>query len=96
MAPIVALFFVLGWTSSWVCVRGSCGAQPEPAAAPGAAGCGCGSLERAAVVEKLEDVSAPAEPAVKYSRGANERDAEERDSQVICLLQQILNILKLI
>lgn len=83
MATSFALFLVLGWASSGVCLQGSCGAQSESAAAPDAAGCGCGSLERAAVVEKLEDGTVPAEPAARYSRGANERDGKEAESQVI-------------
>lgn len=83
MAPSFALFLALGWASSWLCLQGSCGAQSESAAAPEAAGCGCGNLERTAVVEKLEDGTVPAEPAVKYSRGANERDEKEAKSQVI-------------
>lgn len=83
MAPSFALFLALGWASSWLCLQGSCGAQSESAAAPEAAGCGCGNLERTAVVEKLEDGTVPAEPAVKYSRGANEREEKEAKSQVI-------------
>uniref|UniRef100_H3DAN8 Sulfatase modifying factor 1 n=1 Tax=Tetraodon nigroviridis TaxID=99883 RepID=H3DAN8_TETNG len=47
--------------------------QSESAAASKAAGCGCGNPERAAVVENAEPGPVPAEPAVKYSRGANGR-----------------------
>lgn len=83
MAPSFTLFLALGWASSWLCLQGSCGAQSKSAAVPEAAGCGCGNLERAAVVEKLEDGTVLAEPAFKYSRGANERDEKEAKSQVI-------------
>lgn len=34
-------------------------------------------------MEKLVDGTVPAEPAFKYSRGANERDEKEAKSQVI-------------
>lgn len=82
MAPTFALFLALGWASGWLRLQGSCEGQSESAAAPAAAGCGCGNLQRAADVEKLEDGTVPAEPAVKYSRGANERDEQEAKSQV--------------
>lgn len=84
MVPSVTLFLALGWASSWLCLQGSCGAQSESVAAPKAAGCGCGNPERTAVVENLEDGTAPVDPALKYSRGANERAEKEAKSQVIC------------
>lgn len=59
-----------------LCVPGSCGTQPEPAAPQGAAGCGCESLNRAAAGEPVEGRTASAEPAGKYSRGANDRPPE--------------------
>ncbi len=73
-----------------MCHEGSCGAQSEAAAPQAAAGCGCGSLKRAAAVEPVEDGTAPVEPADKYSRDANERqpeaprDKEEMQSKVMC------------
>lgn len=82
MVSSFALFLALAWASSWLCLRGSCGIQPESAGASEAAGCGCGNPERTAVREKLEDGPTPGEPAVKYSRGANERDEKRAESQV--------------
>ena len=84
--------FVFGCVSRVLCSQGSCGAQPEAAAPQGAPGCGCDSLKRAVALEPAEDRTAPAEPADKYSRRANERlseaqgDEEEVQSQVTCQL----------
>lgn len=91
MVRSFALFCLLGCVIKTSCVQGSCGPQPEAAAPQGAASCGCENLKRAAAVEPVEDRTAAAEPADKYSRGANEgpheaRGDEERvQSEVICL-----------
>ncbi|TNM89011.1 hypothetical protein fugu_005265 [Takifugu bimaculatus] len=85
MAPSLALFFLLGLASSWSCVQGSNGDPPEPTAAPGAAGCGCGNPKRAAGVEDDVDGGAPAESAVKYSRGASRRDQKQEKSPMVLI-----------
>ncbi|KAM8757661.1 formylglycine-generating enzyme isoform 1-T1 [Acanthopagrus schlegelii] len=83
--------FVFGCVSRVLCSQGSCGAQPEAAAPQGASGCGCDSLKRAVALEPAEDRTAPAEPADKYSRRANERlseaqgDEEEVQSQMVLI-----------
>ncbi|CAG06727.1 unnamed protein product, partial [Tetraodon nigroviridis] len=83
MAPGFALFLALAWAGSWLSLHGCCGTQSESAAASKAAGCGCGNPERAAVVENAEPGPVPAEPAVKYSRGANGRDEKEARSPMV-------------
>uniref|UniRef100_H2TJ14 Formylglycine-generating enzyme n=1 Tax=Takifugu rubripes TaxID=31033 RepID=H2TJ14_TAKRU len=85
MAPSLALVFLLGLASSWSCVQGSNGDPPEPTAAPGAAGCGCGNPKRAAGVEDDVDGAAPAESAVKYSRGASRRDQKQEKSPMVLI-----------
>lgn len=77
------LFVVVVACASQVwCARDSCGAQAGPAAPPGATGCGCDQLRRAAAaaaaVEPAEDGAASPEPADKYSRGANEKPPESQ------------------
>lgn len=85
-----ALFYLFACACKVLCDQGSCGAQPEPAAPQGAAGCGCGNLQRSTAVEPAEDGTADAEPADKYSRDINVRqydahgDKEEMQSKVIC------------
>lgn len=89
MAHSLAWFFLLGLASSWSYVQGSNGDPPEPSAAPGAAGCGCGNPKRAADVEGDVEGATPAESAVKYSRGASTRDQKQEKSPVICRLQLV-------
>lgn len=94
MLRCLALFFIVVCMNQVSCIQGSCGAQAEPAAPQGAAGCGCGSLNRAAAaaVEPVEDqrTNTAADPAEKYSQGVNERltegpgDERRIQSQVIC------------
>lgn len=89
MVRSFALFVVFGCVTEVLCSEGSCGARPEPAAPQGASSCGCENLRRAAAAEPVEDGTAAAEPANKYSRGASERapeaqgDEKEAQSQVI-------------
>lgn len=88
MALSCTLFFVFAYVSNVLCIGGSCGTQPEVRESFGSAGCGCENLKRAAAVE---DRTASAEPAGKYTRGVNERPSEARgdekevQSQVISL-----------
>lgn len=95
MKRIFALFFVFACTSDVLCVRETCGTEPELAAPHEAAGCGCGSPKRAVAGMPTEDESAPEEPTGKYSRGANERPPEARGdetevgSQVFCLCRPV-------
>ena len=85
MPRCLALFFIVACVNEVLCVQGSCGAQAEPAAPQGAAGCGCGSLNRAAAAaaEPVEEQGrTPA--AEKYSEEVNERLAEgQRDERNI-------------
>lgn len=82
-----AFFFVLVCVDT-VCL---CGAQSEPVAPREGASCGCENLKRTAAVEPVEDETGSEDPAVRYSRGANERLSEAQgdektfQSQVIFL-----------
>ncbi|XP_070814131.1 formylglycine-generating enzyme isoform X2 [Chaetodon trifascialis] len=78
MVSSFTLFVVFGCVSRVLCIEGSCGAQPQPAAPQGAASCGCENLKRAAAVEPVEDRT---EPADKYSRGASERPPEAQGDE---------------
>lgn len=93
MLRCFALLFIFSGVNKVLCLQSSCKAEQKPAAQQGAAGCGCENLKRAAAaVDRVEDRSGSGDPAVKYSRGANERtsEAQEEDkklqSQVRCYL----------
>ncbi|XP_068450514.1 formylglycine-generating enzyme isoform X2 [Clinocottus analis] len=84
------LCLVFTCVNTVLCSQGSCGAQPEPAAPQAAAGCGCGKLKRAAALEHVEDSTASAEPAHKYSRDASERPSEARGDEKNMLSQFLM------
>ncbi|XP_026162664.1 formylglycine-generating enzyme isoform X1 [Mastacembelus armatus] len=65
MLRCFALLLICVCANKVRCLHSSCGAEQEPAARQGAAGCGCGNVKRAAAVER--------DPAIKYSRDTNER-----------------------
>ncbi|TDH14233.1 hypothetical protein EPR50_G00040750 [Perca flavescens] len=90
MVRCLALFFIVGCVNEVLCIQGSCGAQSEPAAPQGAAGCGCENLKRAAAMEPVEDSTAAADPADKYSRDANERPPEAQGDETKIQSQMVL------
>lgn len=57
---------LLSLHSSW-------GAEREPTAQQGAAGCGCGNVKRAGTEDP--------DPAARYTRGANERTPEAQGAE---------------
>ncbi|XP_071350478.1 formylglycine-generating enzyme isoform X1 [Trachinotus anak] len=83
MPRCFALLILLGCVNKVPCLQSSCGAEQ------GAAGCGCGRLERAAV-QQVEDRTASVDSAVKYSRGANEKPPEAQGGEKKMQSQMVL------
>ncbi|XP_029947717.1 formylglycine-generating enzyme isoform X2 [Salarias fasciatus] len=75
MVCFFALFVIFGCVNKVWCLQSSCGAEREPVAPEGAAGCGCDRLQRVAAaqesVEEGTEPPDPADPAAKYSKDSN-------------------------
>lgn len=89
MLRCLALLFIFGCVNKVLC---SYGAQSEPAAPQGAAGCGCEKLKRTAAVDGAveQTASVHTDAAVKYSRGANERLSEAQENERELQSQMVL------
>lgn len=85
MVRCFVLFFIVCCVNEVFCTQDSGGAQSEPVAAQGATSCGCEHLKRVAAVEPVEDSTVSADPALKYSKGANERlqEAQGDDENIL-------------
>ncbi|XP_033939016.1 formylglycine-generating enzyme [Pseudochaenichthys georgianus] len=90
MVRCFVLFFIVCCVNEVFCTQDSGGAQSEPVAAQGATSCGCEHLKRVAAVEPVEDSTVSADPALKYSKGANERLQEAQGDDENILSQMVL------
>lgn len=77
---LLLLLFISAYVTTVLCLQDSGETAQKHAAEQNAPGCGCESLNRAAVTpvpgEGTEHGAASEEPAVKYSREANEKLSE--------------------
>lgn len=97
MLRFFALFFVFGCVNKALLFQSSCVAEQKPAGPEGAADCGCSKLKRDAAAaavaapvdpveeeeeqEEEEDRAASLDPALKYSRGTNDRTTEAPEDE---------------
>ncbi|CAI5688054.1 formylglycine-generating enzyme [Oreochromis niloticus] len=85
MLRYFTLLFIFGCVSKVLCLQSSCSAEQEPPGVERGAGCGCDKLTRdAPAVDPLDEdegKAASTDPALKYSKDANDRTNQVQDDE---------------
>lgn len=85
MLRYFTLLFIFGCVSKVLCLQSSCSAEQEPPGPERAAGCGCDKLTRHTPaldpLDEDEGKTASTDPALKYSKDANDRTNKVQDDE---------------